>query len=536
MTATHDILTESSGFAAFAVAEAADTRHPDQRRVHGVIAGVGDISRGLSGKLTRWPADVLEDAAERDVLVGKPITIADGNDPEQHVGVEMTDDGLQLTGAVPMHAKVGEITATAFDDGVGWLFEGFIADRHVEELVERGLAQVSPVVAREVDRLEDHDEDIPDGAVLWEATEIHEGRDLAIVADGGFPSNDITPGALPDEESAVAEALASHFGAEVGSQNGIGFSADLFRILSPEEDDRFQADVLGIGINMPNAGVYIDWNIDAWPDDEQLEGPHVSDYDSMADLEQVTEGVIEPLETVSAATAEAAAAGVGTGTETTPAEPGADGSGGDDGPHDPTDGGEGQSTPDADADNKRTPSMDDLTEAERELLAVARQTDDPTVVEAGTVERLSEHEELIEAAESTKDPAVVSETDYDALQSRIETIEDLLNEALTEQKGLKKTTVEAMSFEAKAAEFETEDGGLELEALAQVPESGDGGGNQSPGGSGGVTDDDRERIKNIKTRLDTAGNVLPPKHIENLKQEACEAAGVDDYDAALEVV
>lgn len=51
--------------------------------------------------------------------------------------------------------------------------------------------------------------------------------------------------------------------------------------------------VVGIGAVMPNAGVYVDWLNDAWPDDEQLDNPHVSDYGSVADLEQATDNKVE---------------------------------------------------------------------------------------------------------------------------------------------------------------------------------------------------------------------------------------------------
>lgn len=217
MTQTQDILTETSGFAAFAAAET--TTDTGQLQIHGVIAGEGDISKGLSGKWTRWPAEVLRDAAERGVFDGKPITIADSLDPEQHVGVEQTPNGLRLTGAVPMDAKVGEITETAYEDGVGLLFEGFVSDPYAEDLIKRGLAQTSPVLGREAVLLEDHNEDIPEDRDLYEATEIKAARDLALVADGGFPSNEVNSGS-GTIGAMMAEALSAHF--DAGQTTGAG--------------------------------------------------------------------------------------------------------------------------------------------------------------------------------------------------------------------------------------------------------------------------------------------------------------------------
>lgn len=85
----------------------------------------------------------------------------------------------------------------------------------------------------------------------------------------------------------------------VAEQQADGFAADVFQVVQ-RGDDGPVADgaLLGLGVDMPNAGVYVDWNIDAWPDDEQLTEPHVSDYGSIEDLEQATGGAVEVIETV----------------------------------------------------------------------------------------------------------------------------------------------------------------------------------------------------------------------------------------------
>lgn len=61
-------------------------------------------------------------------------------------------------------------------------------------------------------------------------------------------------------------------------------ATDLFYVTSDEMDGK----VVGIGVDFPNSGVYVDWINEAWPEDEQLDEPHVSDYGSIADLEQAT--------------------------------------------------------------------------------------------------------------------------------------------------------------------------------------------------------------------------------------------------------
>lgn len=401
-------------------------------RVHGVVIGEGDITNGLSGKRTRWPADALEEMV--GMLEGKPITMADSLDPEQHVGVRVTDDGPELTGAVSMDEKVGEITAEAYEEGVGLLFEGVLADWEAEDVVESGLAQVSPVVIRELELVEG---EAGEEGALYEPSEIGAFRDLALVADGAAPSNEIAVGSSPELAPAAAEALSSHF----------------------------------------------DVDVEALADGDASDG---------------------------------------------------DQPGGDDGP----DGGTGPSTS---ATDWRTHMDDDLTDKERELLAAARQKDDPTVVEAEVPERLSdleaqieENEELIEQAVDVDEPAVLDAEEAEAMRERQASIEEMLAEALTEEMVLKEATVEAMSFEAMAAEFETEDGDLDVEALTQSPESGSG--PSGDGGDAGPSEDDRERIAEIDSKLDTVGNALPEERVEALREEACDLADADDYDGALEVL
>jgi hypothetical protein len=391
-------------------------------QVHGVVIGEGDITNGLSGKRTRWPASVLEDMV--GMLEGKPITMADSLEPEQHVGVELTEDGPQLTGAVSMDEKVGEITDDAYEDGVGLLFEGFLADWEAEEVVESGLAQVSPTLIRDLELVEGEEggED-----ALYEPTEVRAFRDLALVADGTAPSNEINAGEPSSMPPAAAEALSAHFGADALTDNP----------------------------------------------------------------------------------------------------------GGDDG----SNGSTGQSTP---ADGWKT-TMDDLTDKQRELLARADQLDDPTVVEAGVPERLSDleaqiedNEDVLEEITAADDPEVVEAEEAEAMRERIETIDGILAEALTEQVGLKEETVEAMSFEAKASEFRNDEGELNVEALTQSPETGSG--PSGGGGDSGPTDDDVERIGEIDNKLDALGSTLPDERVEALREEACELADTDDYDAALEVL
>jgi hypothetical protein len=60
------------------------------------------------------------------------------------------------------------------------------------------------------------------------------------------------------------------------------------------DDDRTRIDVdgdlLGWGVQFPSGACYVEWNRDAFPDDDRLEHPHVSRYGSVDDVEQGTGG------------------------------------------------------------------------------------------------------------------------------------------------------------------------------------------------------------------------------------------------------
>lgn len=191
---------------------------------------------------------------------------------------------------------------------------------------------------------------------------------------------------------------------------------------------------------------------------------------------------------------------------------------------------DGQSTP---VLTNPTTTMSDLSDKEQELLAAARQMDDPTVVEAGVPERLNDNAELLDEAESTEDPTIVESNELDTLRDRVDAVEDVFAEALQERTGLSDAAIEAMPFEAMAAEFEGDDGTLEVDALAQSPETGSG---PTDDGDDSPDDADLERLNEIKTKLDHAKAALPDSRVEALRDEAATIADADDYEAALEVL
>jgi hypothetical protein len=74
------------------------------------------------------------------------------------------------------------------------------------------------------------------------------------------------------------------------------FEAELFELVATEEQEDFETGArLGVGVNFPNSGVYVDWNIAAWPEEERLDGPHVSEYATVEDARTVAQGEVREL-------------------------------------------------------------------------------------------------------------------------------------------------------------------------------------------------------------------------------------------------
>lgn len=207
-TPDHDVITD--GFATAAARP--DGQAPsDPLTVRGVAIGEGDVSTGLSGVPTRWPGEVLEQM--EGMLEGKPITLPESDDPDQHVGVERDAETgeLAVQPSIPLDAKVGEVVDDRYVPGTGLVFEAEVNHPDAEAFIERGIAHVSPVIAREV---EPDPESEPDGEQMV-ATTVHAVRDLGMVSEGGMPSNEIAPGSLA---AMTAEALAGLFPAEADGE------------------------------------------------------------------------------------------------------------------------------------------------------------------------------------------------------------------------------------------------------------------------------------------------------------------------------
>lgn len=453
--------------------------------VHGV-AQAAEVTQGVSGERRYWPPGVLRDAA--GALEGTPIV-----DPDEHEDRSASQPHPDTV--------IGEVVAAAYDDQrEALVYEGELDSPERARQIQRGRVDVSPSVALQPgDDDPDHDAE--------RVADIIGYRDLAVVTEGAHASASIDLGA--------AEALARHF--DVGVET-LADVADVQQGTPVRWGSSGDRSAYGRVEDVRREG---DAPLDGEIDGDQTITPPAA----LIEVHQPTDDGWEPSGTM---------VGHSLNTDTLtviddlPApESLAYHRAGDDGADDD----KPQSTP----ATWRTTMTDGLTDKERELLAAAGQKDDPVVVEAGVRERLATNEELLDEAESAEDPTVVESTEHEALQERVATVEGLMAEALQERTGLSEATVEAMPFEAMAAEFETDDGDLDLEALTQSPESG---GAPTSGGDDdvGPSDDDVERIKAIDEKLSTVGTGLPESRIEALREEAADLADADDYEAALEVL
>jgi hypothetical protein len=60
------------------------------------------------------------------------------------------------------------------------------------------------------------------------------------------------------------------------------------------------SDVLGWGVQFPEAGCYIAWNREAYPEHQRFDDPHVSQYGNLEDVEQGIRGYIGEVQEVDA--------------------------------------------------------------------------------------------------------------------------------------------------------------------------------------------------------------------------------------------
>jgi hypothetical protein len=481
--------------------------------VNGVALGEGNVTVGASQTATYWPPPVLREAAPK--LEGVPIVA--NNSADSH------DPGSQP----PVRDIVGEVTDAAYADGVGIIYQGEVDDREIARKIDRGRVDVSPVMARDLgDYSETHDARV--------AESITEFRDLGIVFEGASADASIETG--PNASAAVlgghalaGEALAAAFGttdpaavaealaesdalASIGdlSEGTIvrweasgGTAYGRVRRTIESEDASFDSEIDGdVTVSGPAALITV-----YRPGDDGYEAT-----DQQVAHKPDTLTVIDSFP----ATDANAASHAQRGDER--AEP-------DDERSDTRAGGD-------DSGSDTIPESDmtmDLTDDEEALIHAARSTETPTVVDA-------EDEALARQATDLRidqfdDPTVVETATYDALEARVESVEDALADALADQTGISESAAHSLDLDALVAEFEDDEGNLDAEALVQSPETGGAGDaddpRDDPGGSPGDLDaEDRETVRDNLRRAELLES-RTPDHAEALRSEAAALVGVE---------
>lgn len=187
----------------------------------------------------------------------------------------LNNEGLQMevtdrTIASAMHDTVaGPLDEIAKVLGIDdYLFE-FVPpqDTDIEELrqeIEVGQKATSAGLDA---RLEDDKVEIADGD--FEEDEAEEGGGGLAGLFGDFDG---------EEPLAAEKAVGDDHWSE---------QARTFRLVPAQgEEDDYNDDILGVGIDFPEAGVYVDWHREAFPD--ALDEPHVSEYGTIGDLKKAT--------------------------------------------------------------------------------------------------------------------------------------------------------------------------------------------------------------------------------------------------------
>jgi len=129
---------------------------------------------------------------------------------------------------------------------------------------------------------------------------------------------------------------------------------------------------------------------------------------------------------------------------------------------------------------------------------------------------------------TTDDAQIISNDTLAAKDDQLDEFADVFRDALKQSRDLKDSTIEGMPVDTLAEEFRGEDGDLEVDSLAQNPETQ----TTTPdeGNEGGVDTLSADEAQEVKDKLKRAQMLegRTPEHVDTLRSEAAELAGVED--------
>lgn len=446
--------------------------------VHGVALGEGDETRGAYG-LKRWPREALEPAAAS--LASNSVTHLYDN-PKQHGG-----------------ERIGRVTRSAYEPGVGVVYEALLSDAEVARKLSLGQFEVS-IEASSPERVE-HDD---------EAAILHgfEFDGMAVVENGASPSNHSSAGSAADNAAIaalsaddIAAKLASYSveysGTSGGQLDESEIPSDDFAshyLISGDTKSDSSYPVVDASGNLRRGNVSSAWDLRGHaPDESSLRS-------TLLDLNDAFDN--PPIETDDEQAENAAPAG-------------------DDSPNVDSEESQAGET-DSDNDSESTMTDEDNGEQYEELAAKLAERDDRVEELREQVEELdSENAELAsrvgELEDAEEDIASVKEV-YAA---------ELANGSFTEADLVEKFTV------AELREKFEEDDEADLVDDDPEPDVQSGGGDDSAKLS--LDDDVREDAKDIKQRIeywDGKNDTIA----EAEKAELAELTGADSADDVMEAI
>lgn len=479
-------------------------------RVRGVALTENDNTYGSSKDRLIWPKEVVEKSAE--ALKGTKIV----NDREHKIpdGATLGD----LPKEPPIETIIGEVTEAHYEPGLGVVYEGEIDDPDVASLVENGRVEVSPFIFHQKGEYDDD-------RGGYTVKNIAKWRDLAVVSNGAGAKASIAP-AEDDVEEASPPAAGSRPPTQASAMSAAVLSAALDSSFegdasedeevedpdqppepSSEDDDDgdLAAEALASFNHLSYDGTKSGKLDESKIDEDEFKSHYLFPGDSKSDssfpvvdasaylrrgnvdsawslrgdapvgkeeIEQVLVTLAKKFDDPPQTKEDAEAL-----TDAQIVDESAESDMGD-----------------ADADDT-TPTMEIEDENEQKVINKYRALDNPVVVE-GDVEALANRADELDLdnyedphvieAEGLSEPEVREKSEFEALQEKVESVENVLAEALANRTGMKKKTAAALSVDSLFAEFEDEDGEFSAEALVQEPETGDAGEGSSdpnPGGS-----------------------------------------------------
>lgn len=442
------------------------TEFDDGYVVHGVALGEDDRTNGLNS-LKAWPREALEPAA--DSLTGTPVTNRHGGD------------------------RIGRVTRSAYEPGVGVVYEATLSDEDLANQLSLGQRDVS-IEAGNPERVEHDDE----GAAILHGFDF---SGMAVVENGASPSQHASAGTAADNQ-AIAALSAGDIAAklakyEVEYSGTAGGSLDASEIPNDDFEGHYllPADtksdssfpvVDGSG-DLRKGNVESAWDLRGHAPDESAMRSALLDLNDAFDDPPINED--EQAENAAVSTPD-----------------------GDDSQNDES---ETSLSGETDADNDSNTTMtDDNGEQYEKLAAKLAERDD-------RVEELREQKDELEAENAELASQV---EDLEDAKEEIASVKEVYARELANGSFTEDDLVDKFSVEELREKYEADE---DAELVASEPDVQTGGGDD---GTASLSGDDRARVSELRDEIATLeenDTRLAEKQREQMEAELADLTGGD---------